>query len=99
MDSILILIGLQRHILIIALVCAVLGAFVLSRFTLSMGVLTYPINFCALLLGAIGANLLMKQVRLPLDYDFERPLFISIAGMAVASIVTLFFLSRDRLSD
>ena len=84
---------------VIALVCAILGAFVLSRFTLSLGMLTYPINFCCLFLGAVLANLFMKQVRLPLDYDFDRPLFISLAGMAVASVIMLVFLSRDRLSD
>jgi uncharacterized oligopeptide transporter (OPT) family protein len=99
MDNFLILIGLQTHIFVIALVCAVLGAFVLSRFTMSVGMLTYPINFLALLVGAISANLLMKQVRLPLDHNFERPLVVSIAGMAVASILALVFLSRDRSSD
>jgi uncharacterized membrane protein YeaQ/YmgE (transglycosylase-associated protein family) len=99
MDTILILIGLQAHILVIALICAALGAFVMSRFTMSMGMLTYPINFLALFVGAVVANLLMKQVRLPLSHDFERPLFVSIAGMAVASVITLVFLSRDRLSD
>lgn len=99
MNQILILIGLQTHIFVIALVCSALGAVILSRFTMSLGMLTYPINFVALLAGAVAANLLMKQVRLPLDYDLERPLFLSVLGMAVVSIITLFFLSRDRLSD
>jgi hypothetical protein len=98
-NNILILIGLQTHIFVIALVSSAIGAVILSRFTMSLGMLTYPVNFCALMIGAVSANLLMKQVRLPLDYDFERPLVVSVAGMAVASILTLAILSRDRLSD
>ncbi len=98
-NSVLLTVGLQPRHLIIAAVCAALGAFILSRFTMSLGSLTYPINFCALFAGAIIANLVAKYFQAPLDYSFQRPLLVSIAGMAVASVITLLFLSRSRSSD
>jgi hypothetical protein len=88
-ERFLILIGLQPNIFAIAVVCAAVGAFIMSRFTVSLGMLTYPINFFVL----------MKRVDLPLDYDFDRPLTVSIIGMAVASLLALAFLSRNRQND
>lgn len=99
MERFLILIGLQPNIFAIAVVCAAVGAFIMSRFTVSLGMLTYPINFFVLMIGAVAANLLMKRVDLPLDYDFDRPLTVSIIGMAVASLLALAFLSRNRQND
>lgn len=88
--------GLPDNVLAIALICSFLGTAFLSRHTLQLGILGYLINFLVLLAGAITANVLMKNVRLPLDYYIERPLVITLGGMLAASIILLLVLSRDR---
>jgi hypothetical protein len=90
--------GLAPDVLLVAAVCAGLGALILSRHTFQMGNLTYPINFLVLFAGAVMANLLLIDMRLPFGLSSERPVVISIAGMIVVSLVTLLVLPRDRES-
>ena len=99
MDHLLIDLGLQPGVLLTAAVCAVLGAVLLSRYTVSLGTLTLPINFCALFVGGAAANMIANVFQLPLVSSFDQPLLISIAGMAVTSIIMLVFMARDRLSN
>jgi hypothetical protein len=96
-DDFFVAVGLQQNEFVVAALCALIGAFIMSRFTMSLGTLTYPVNFCVLLAGAVIANLLMKNVEMPLDYSLQRPLIVSMAGMAVAALISLLVLSRDVL--
>ena len=91
-------IGLPDDALVIALICAGLGTIILSRHTYQLGFFSYPLNFCVLFAGAVAANLLLQDVRLPLGFSIERPLIISIGGMIFASLITLLLLPRDRES-
>jgi hypothetical protein len=90
--------GLAPDALFVAAICAGLGALVLSRHTFQLGTLTYPINFLVLFAGAVMANLLMSDVRLPFGLSSERPVVVSIAGMIVVSLIALLVLPRDRES-
>jgi hypothetical protein len=91
-------VGLAPDVLFVAAICAGLGALVLSRHTFQLGTLTYPINFLVLFAGAVMANLLMSEVRLPFGLSAERTVVISIAGMIVVSLIVLLVLPRDRES-
>jgi hypothetical protein len=91
-------IGLNPSVLVIALICAGLGTFILSRHTYQLGFFTYPLNFCVLFAGAVAANLLLQDVRLPVTSTMERVLIISIGGMVVVSLVTMILMPRDRQS-
>jgi uncharacterized membrane protein YeaQ/YmgE (transglycosylase-associated protein family) len=90
--------GPHPDVWLIALICAALGTLILSRHTYQLGFLTYPINFCVLLAGALAANLLLRDVRLPVDSMMERVLIISIGGMVIASLVIMLLMPRDRQS-
>jgi hypothetical protein len=90
--------GLPPVVMVIAMICAGLGTIFLTRHTFYLGVLSYAINFCVLLAGAIAANLLLKEVRLPIGYSIERPLIISVGGMLFASLLALLLMPRDRQS-
>jgi hypothetical protein len=91
-------IGLHPDALVIAAICAGLGTLILSRHTYQLGFVTYPLNFCALFAGAVAANLLMQDVRLPVDSMMERLLIISIGGMVIASLVIMLLMPKDRQS-
>jgi hypothetical protein len=92
-------IGLGRDVLAVAMVCSGLGTLILSRHTYQIGFLTYPLNFCVLFAGAVAANLLLKDVRLPLNSSIERMLIISIGGMVVASLIMVLLMPKDRESS
>ena len=91
-------IGLPTDVIVIAAICAGCGTFFLSRHTFYLGWLSYPVNFCVLLAGALAANILLSEVRLPFGYSIERPLIISLGGMLVVSLVALLLMPRDRQS-
>jgi hypothetical protein len=91
-------IGLDPGVLVIALICAGLGTLILSRHTYQLGFFTYPLNFCVLFAGAVAANLLLQNVRLPVNSMTERVLIISIGGMVVASLMIILLMPKDRQS-
>jgi hypothetical protein len=91
-------IGLTPDVLVIAVICAGLGAIILSLFTYPIGVLAYPLNFCILFAGAVAANLMLTEVRLPLGLSIERPIILSIGGMIIVSLIALIVMPRDRQS-
>ncbi len=91
-------IGLPPDVLVIAMISAGFGTVFLTRHTFFLGVLSYPINFCVLFVGAIAANFLLKDVHLPFGYSIERPMIISLGGMLVASLILLLLMPRDRHS-
>lgn len=89
---------LPHTVLPVALVSAVCGALVLSRFTRWLGPWTLFINGGALFVGAYAANLLLSGVSMPLNRFFERPLLVSFIGMTVVSI-PLLMLSQRRSNE
>ncbi len=89
---------LPHTVLPVALVCAVCGSVVLSRFTRWLGPWTLLINGAALFAGAYAANVLLSSIYLPLNRFFERPLLISFLGMTVVSIPML-LLSQRRSNE
>jgi hypothetical protein len=91
-------IGLDPAVLVIAMICAGLGTLILSRHTFQLGMLTYPLNFAVLFGGAVAANLLLQNVRLPVDSLMERAMIISIGGMVVASLILILLIPKDRQS-
>jgi hypothetical protein len=95
-NSYVLTLGLQPQVLLISAICAAAGAYLLSGFTISLGFLTIPLNFAALLAGAIGANLVARYMEMPVDVTFVRPLIISFLGMTAAAVVVLVLLSRNR---
>ena len=88
--------GVAPDALAICTICAGLGTFILTRHTVQLGVMSYVINFLALFAGAIGANVLLAGVRLPLGFSIERPLIISIGGMLFASLIMILVMPRNR---
>ena len=93
------LLGLQVRVVAMSMMCAVIGALIMSRFTIALGSITYVLNYLLLLAGALLANLLVSHFSNELDISLERTLFVSIAGMLVASLLSLPFLARGTLSD
>ena len=91
--------GLRPEVVILGMICALIGAFFLSRYTRRMGILTYPMNCLALLTGAMLANWLMRGVQVSFRQSLEISLLISLAGMAVAGLLMLLFLPRNRWND
>ena len=78
---------------------ALVGGLILSRFTGSIGNLTLPINCSALFIGAMTANWLTQNFKLPLDSAVEAPLAVSMVGMIVSSLGMLWWLQGDGLRN
>lgn len=93
------LLGLEERVVAMAMLSASLGALIVTRFTTALGIFAYLINYVILLAGALLAHLIMARVSSSLDHSLERSLIISVAGMAVASLVSLVLLTRGRLRD
>ena len=78
------------------LVCVLLGAIILNRYTRFSGLAGLLINGAVLFAGAESAALLTANMSLPLDYLIERTLLVTFAGMLVASFGMLLLFSRPR---
>jgi uncharacterized membrane protein YhhN len=76
---------------------ALVGGLILSKFTGSIGNLTLPINVSALFIGAMGANWLLQNFKLPLSSAVEAPLAMSVVGMTIASYIMLWWLKGDQI--
>ena len=82
--------------LVVMVVCVLLGAFVLTKFTRIRGVLGFALNGFLLFAGALAADYLTRCMTMPLGYLVERTLLVSFAGMLVASILLLLLFPRHR---
>ena len=80
----------------VALVCTVVGAFVLSLYTRWMGSFTIVINGLALFGGAYLANVLGASLKLPFERLYTQPILLSFAGMSVIAILVLLFSAKNR---
>jgi hypothetical protein len=82
--------------LVVMVMCVLMGAFVLTRFTRIRGVLGFALNGLLLFAGALAADYLTRGMTTPLGYLVERTLLVSFAGMLVASILLLLLFPRHR---
>lgn len=76
---------------------ALVGGLILSRFTGSLGNLTLPINISALFIGAMIANWLLQNFKLPLESSIEGPLAVSMIGMTLSALTMLWWLQGDAV--
>jgi hypothetical protein len=79
-----------------ALVCAVVGAFVLSMYTRWLGPATAVINGLALFAGAYLANVVGIGLNLPFERFYVAPILLSFAGMSVTALLVLLVFARNR---
>ena len=78
----------------VALLCAVIGAIILSRETSESGGFNYPINLAALFFGAIFANWLLADIPLPLEPRMQVPAVFSAIGMSFTALTILWIARR-----
>ncbi|MFT3988400.1 hypothetical protein [Aestuariivirga sp.] len=77
-------------------ICAILGGLILSRFTGSLGNVTLPFNISAMFIGSMLSNWLLQGVQLPLDPGLQRPLFVTLLGMTVVSVIVMLFVQKEN---
>lgn len=76
-------------------VCSGAGAYILGKFTGSIGSLTVPLNCSALFIGAITANWLLAGLDLPMDQNLDQPLLVSILGMLVGAFFMMWWFKSE----
>lgn len=91
--------SLSPDLLPLMIMFSVGGGLILSKFTGSFGSLTMPINCSALFIGAMTANWLLQNVKLPIESSIEAPMVFSMIGMTLASLCMMWFLQRDGLRN
>lgn len=89
--------SLSPGLLPLTIFFAVVGGFILSKFTGNIGSLTMPINCSALFIGAMGSNWLTANIKLPLESTIEAPMLVSLAGMSIVSFLMLIYIQGDSL--
>ncbi len=72
-------------------ICSGAGAFILAKFTGSLGGLTLPVNYSALLIGALLANWLFTGVSLPIEHNLHQPLLVSLTGMVLGAFAIMWW--------
>ncbi len=78
---------------------ALVGGLILSKFTGSIGNLTMPLNVSVLFIGAMVANWLLQNFKLPLESSIEGPLAVSMIGMTLSALTMLWWLQGDSVRD
>lgn len=76
-------------------ICSGAGAFILGKFTGSIGSLTVPLNCSALFIGAITANWLLAGLDLPMDQSLDQPLLVSLLGMVVSALFMMWWFRAE----
>jgi hypothetical protein len=76
----------------VSAVYAALGAVILGKFTAKVGAMTLPLNYAALLAGALIANWALSGVHLPVGNDLQAPIIFAIVGMTPAAVMMMAFL-------
>ena len=88
--------SLAENALPLALLFSAIGALILTRFTGTLGSLTYPLNFSALFVGAMVSNWLMRGLQLQIDAQIQRPLLASLVGMIVAALIMVRWMQGEH---
>lgn len=82
-----------------AIMCCVVGALVLTKYTGSLGNLTVGVNFSALFIGAVTSNWLLHGVDMQIDKLVVQPMLVTLIGMTVASLMMMGWLQRDGMKS
>ena len=83
----------------LTLLCCMLGALILTKYTGSLGNLTLGVNFSALFIGAALSNWLLHGVDMRIDKLVAQPVIISVLGMTLASLIMMGWLQRDGMKS
>ena len=73
----------------LAIVSCILGAFVLTRFTGSLGSITVPVNYSALFIGVTVSNWALRGLDLPVDKMVAQPVLIALIGIHIYLVTRL----------
>lgn len=87
--------GLPSTTFSIAVIFSGAGLAILNRFTGNVGYITLPINYFALLFGALLANWCLRDIRTPFEPTLQAPIVFAIAGMTVAALVMMLVLRKQ----
>ena len=72
------------------------GAVILSKFTGSLGNLTFPLNFSALFIGTALTNSLLNGVDIPTIQYQQEVLLFTVLGLISGSFGMLWFTGPER---
>ena len=78
----------------IALICALMGAYMLSQKTSDAGPFNFPVNLVAMFLGAALANWMGGGVELPLEPIVIYPTIMSLTGMSIVALSIIWIARR-----
>jgi hypothetical protein len=87
--------GLPSGTFSIAVIFSGAGLAILNRFTGNVGFATLPLNYLALLFGALFANWILKDIRTPFEPTLQAPIVFGIAGMTVSALLMLVVLRKQ----
>ncbi len=85
----LVRLDMSREALIASLFFSIAGAFLLAKFTGTIGHLTLPLNFSALFIGAGLANIIFAGIDIPAIQYEQEVLVFTILGMVSGSFAML----------
>lgn len=83
----------------LTLMCCLIGALILTKYTGSLGNLTLGVNFSALFIGAVTSNWLFHGVDMQIDKMVAQPVVVSVTGMIFASLIMMSWLQRDGMKS
>jgi hypothetical protein len=86
---------LPSHVFSIAVVFSSAALVILNRFTGDVGYATVPLNYLALLFGALLANWWLRDIRTPFEPTLQAPIVFAIAGMTAAGLFMMFVLRKQ----
>ena len=72
------------------------GAIILGKFTSNVGIITMPLNYCVLLVGALASNWAFQEATLPLGTHLQTSIIYTVTGMTLAALSMLCFLRPER---
>lgn len=78
----------------IALICALIGAYMLSQKTSDAGPFNFPVNLAAMFLGAALANWMGSSIELPLEPVVIYPTVMSLTGMSLVALSIIWIARR-----
>lgn len=70
------------------------GAVILGKFTSNLGMLTMPLNYAGLLMGALMANYALAGLRIPVAGDLQTPILLALTGMSFAGVAMMALMKR-----
>jgi hypothetical protein len=88
------LFDLPPRTLSVAAIFAGICAVILCKFTGKLGALTLPLNYIALLVGALAANRVLDGISVPLAGELQAPIVYALSGMCIAGVMMMALLRR-----